>query len=149
MSLDLAALRAQFPILAETVHGRRLAYLDNAATTQKPLAVLDRMDRYYRHENANVHRAVHLLAERATTAYEGARDRIARFVGADRQEIVFTRGTTEAINLVARSYLQPRLQPGDEVLLTGMEHHSNIVPWQLAGARTVAEIGRASCRERV
>ena len=138
MSLDLAALRAQFPILAETVHGRRLAYLDNAATTQKPLAVLDRMDRYYRHENANVHRAVHLLAERATTAYEGARDRIARFVGADRQEIVFTRGTTEAINLVARSYLQPRLQPGDEVLLTGMEHHSNIVPWQLAGARTVA-----------
>lgn len=138
MSLDLVTLRAQFPILNETVRGRRLAYLDNAATTQKPQAVLDRMTHYYRHENANVHRAVHLLAERATAAYEGARDRIATFVGADREEIVFTRGTTEAINLVARSYLQPRLQPGDEVLLTGMEHHSNIVPWQLAGAKTVA-----------
>jgi cysteine desulfurase / selenocysteine lyase len=138
MSLDVAAIRSQFPILAETVRGKRLAYLDNAATTQKPLAVLERIDRYYRHENANVHRAVHLLAERATQAYEGARDRIAAFVGAQREEIVFTRGTTEAINLVARSYLQPRLQPGDEVLLTGMEHHSNIVPWQLAGARTVA-----------
>jgi cysteine desulfurase / selenocysteine lyase len=138
MSFDLAAVRAQFPILQETVRGKRLAYLDNAATTQKPQAVLDRIAHYYAHENANVHRAVHLLAERATAAYEGARDRIAGFVGADREEIVFTRGTTEAINLVARSYLQPRLQPGDEVLLTGMEHHSNIVPWQLAGAKTVA-----------
>lgn len=138
MSLDVAAIRSQFPILAETVRGKRLAYLDNAATTQKPLAVLERLDRYYRHENANVHRAVHLLAERATQAYEGARDRIAAWIGAQREEIIFTRGTTEAINLVARSYLQPRLQPGDEVLLTGMEHHSNIVPWQLAGARTVA-----------
>lgn len=138
MNLDLAAVRAQFPILAERVNGKRLAYLDNAATTQKPQAVLDRINHYYRHENANVHRAVHLLAERATAAYEGARDRIAAFVGADREQIVFTRGTTEAINLVARSYLQPRLAPGDEVLLTGMEHHSNIVPWQLIGAKTVA-----------
>lgn len=138
MTLNLDAIRAQFPILGETVRGKRLAYLDNAATTQKPLAVLERMDHYYRHENANVHRAVHLLAERATNAYEAARDQIAGFVGADREEIVFTRGTTEAINLVARAYLQPRLQPGDEVLLTGMEHHSNIVPWQLAGAKTVA-----------
>lgn len=138
MTLNLDAIRAQFPILGETIRGKRLAYLDNAATTQKPVAVLGRMDHYYRHENANVHRAVHLLAERATNAYEAARDQIAGFVGADREEIVFTRGTTEAINLVARAYLQPRLQPGDEVLLTGMEHHSNIVPWQLAGAKTVA-----------
>jgi cysteine desulfurase / selenocysteine lyase len=136
--LDLAALRAQFPILQETVNGRRLAYLDNAATTQKPEAVLDAMDGYYRHANANVHRAVHLLAERATGLYESARERIARYLGAAREEVVFTRGTTEAINLVARSFLAPRLQAGDEVLLTGMEHHSNIVPWQLAGARTVA-----------
>lgn len=138
MSLDLNALRAQFPILRETVRGKRLAYLDNAATTQKPEAVLQALDHYYRHQNANVHRAVHLLAERATQAYEGARDTIARFVGADREEVIFTRGTTEGINLIARSYLQPRLRPGDEVLLTAMEHHSNIVPWQLAGARTVA-----------
>ncbi|HEY0974784.1 MAG TPA: SufS family cysteine desulfurase [Solimonas sp.] len=138
-SLDVAAIRAQFPILQQTTRGgKRLAYLDNAATTQKPEAVLQAIDRYYRTSNANVHRAVHELAERATTQYEAARDRIAAFVNAAREEVVFTRGTTEAINLVARSYLQPRIQPGDEVLLTGMEHHSDIVPWQLAGATTVA-----------
>ncbi|MGH8446470.1 MAG: SufS family cysteine desulfurase [Solimonas sp.] len=136
--LDLAAIRAQFPILGEQVRGKRLAYLDNAATTQKPEAMLQAIDRYYRTSNANVHRAVHDLAERATTAYEASRDRIAAFIKAGREEIVFTRGTTEGINLVARSYLQPRIQPGDEVLLTGMEHHSDIVPWQLAGATTVA-----------
>jgi cysteine desulfurase/selenocysteine lyase len=137
-ALDLAAVRAQFPILGQRVRGKRLAYLDNAATTQKPEAVLAAMDAYYRTANANVHRGVHTLAERATAQYEGARDRIARWFGAPREEIVFTRGTTEAINLVARSFLQPRLAPGDEVLVTGMEHHSNIVPWQLAGARVVA-----------
>jgi cysteine desulfurase/selenocysteine lyase len=137
-SFDLARIRADFPILQEIVRGKRLAYLDNGATTQKPEAVLQALDRYYRHSNANVHRAVHELAERATGLYEGARDRIAAFVNAKREEIVFTRGTTEAINLVARSFLQPRLQVGDEVLVTGMEHHSNIVPWQLAGAKTVA-----------
>lgn len=136
--LDLVAIRAQFPILSEKIHGKRLAYLDNAATTQKPEAVLQALDGYYRHANSNVHRAVHELAARATTAYEAARDRIAAFFKVTREEIVFTRGATEAINLVARSFLQPRLQPGDEVLLTGMEHHSNIVPWQLAGATTVA-----------
>ncbi|HEY0916660.1 MAG TPA: SufS family cysteine desulfurase [Solimonas sp.] len=135
---DLARVRADFPILREQVRGKRLAYLDNAATTQKPESVLRAMDGYYRTSNANVHRAVHELAERATGLYEGARDRIARWFNASREEIVFTRGTTEAINLVARSFLAPRLQPGDEVLLTGMEHHSNIVPWQLAGAKTVA-----------
>lgn len=136
--MNVDAVRAQFPILAETIHGKRLAYLDNAATTQKPESVLRALDGYYRHSNANVHRAAHELAERATTAYEGARARIARWLNAATEEIVFTRGTTESINLVARSFLQPRLQPGDEVLLTGMEHHSNIVPWQLAGAKTVA-----------
>lgn len=139
---DLARIRADFPILAEPVRGGRLAYLDNGATTQKPESVLRAMDHYYRHQNSNVHRAVHDLAERATTAYEGARDRIARFLGADREEIVFTRGTTEAINLVAYSYLLPLLKAGDEILVTGMEHHSNIVPWQLvaglAGAKVVA-----------
>lgn len=133
-TLDLASIRAQFPILRETIHGKRLAYLDNGATTQKPEAVLAAMDRYYRTSNANVHRAVHELAARATAQYEGARDRIAQYLNAEREEIVFTRGTTEAINLVARSFLQPRLRAGDEILLTGMEHHSNIVPWQLAGA---------------
>jgi len=137
-TFDLEAIRAQFPILKETVRGKRLAYLDNAATTQKPEVVLQALDRYYRTQNANVHRAVHELAARATTAYEGARDRIAAFLKASREEIVFTRGTTESINLVARSWLQPRVQPGDEVLVTGMEHHSDIVPWQLAGAKTVA-----------
>ena len=136
--LDLAAIRAQFPILAEKIHGKRLAYLDNAATTQKPEAVLQALDGYYRHANSNVHRAVHELAARATTQYEAARDRVAAFLNVTREECVFTRGTTEAINLVARSFLQPRLQPGDEVLVSGMEHHSNIVPWQLAGAKTVA-----------
>ena len=136
-ALDIPAIRAQFPILAERVRGKRLAYLDNAATTQKPEAMLQAIDRYYRTSNANVHRAVHELAERATTQYEAARDRSAAFLRATREEIVFTRGTTEAINLVARSFLQPRLQAGDEVLLTGMEHHSDIVPWQLAGATTI------------
>ncbi|MGH8506839.1 MAG: cysteine desulfurase [Stenotrophobium sp.] len=136
--LDVERIRRDFPILAERVRGQRLAYLDNAATTQKPEAVLRALDDYYRHKNSNVHRAVHDLAERATGAYEAARDTIARWFNAQREEIVFTRGTTESINLVARCYLQPRLQAGDEVLLTAMEHHSNIVPWQLAGARTVA-----------
>jgi cysteine desulfurase / selenocysteine lyase len=135
---DLERVRADFPILAERIHGKRLAYLDNAATTQKPEAVLRALDDYYRHKNANVHRAVHELAARATAAYEGSRDRIAAWMNAAREEIVFTRGATDAINLVARSFLAPRLSAGDEVLLTTMEHHSNIVPWQLAGAKTVA-----------
>jgi cysteine desulfurase/selenocysteine lyase len=138
VNLDLARIRADFPILSEVVRGTRLAYLDNAATTQKPESVLHALDDYYRHKNSNVHRAVHDLAERATNAYEGARDRIAQWFNAAREEIVFTRGTTEAINLVAHSFLQPLLKAGDEVLLTGMEHHSNIVPWQLVGAKTVA-----------
>ena len=137
---DIESIRADFPILAERVRGGRLAYLDNAATTQKPESVLYAIDHYYRHQNSNVHRAVHDLAERATTAYEGARDRIARWFNAAREEIVFTRGTTEAINLVAYSFLRPRLKAGDEILLTGMEHHSNIVPWQLIAAQVGAHV---------
>ena len=140
MPFDLERIRADFPILSEKVRGGRLAYLDNGATTQKPESVLRAMDHYYRHQNSNVHRAVHDLAERATTAYEAARDRIARYLGAAREEIVFTRGTTEAINLVAYSYLLPRLKAGDEILVTGMEHHSNIVPWQLVAAQVGAKV---------
>jgi cysteine desulfurase / selenocysteine lyase len=130
--LDVAAVRAEFPILEQRVHGRPLVYLDNAATTQKPRVVLERMERYYVEENANVHRGVHLLSERATDAYEQARDTIRRFLNATRrEEIVFVRGTTEAINLVAHSYGRPNVRAGDEVVITAMEHHSNIVPWQM------------------
>lgn len=139
-SYELARIRADFPILAEPVRGGRLAYLDNAATTQKPERVLRALDDYYRHRNSNVHRAVHDLAERATIAYEGARDRIAAFFGVAREEIVFTRGATEGINLVAYAFLLPRLKPGDEILLTELEHHSNIVPWQLVAARAGARV---------
>ncbi len=148
LPFDLERIRADFPILAEKVRGGRLAYLDNGATTQKPESVLRAMDYYYRHQNSNVHRAVHDLAERATTAYEGARDRIARFLGAAREEIVFTRGTTEAINLVAYSYLLPRLKAGDEILVTGMEHHSDIVPWQLVAAQVGAKVVGAPVTDR-
>ena len=140
MSYDVERIRADFPILNERVRGKRLAYLDNAATTQKPRAVIDAISRYYETSNANVHRAVHELAERATTQYEGARDRIAQFFNAQRDEVVFTRGTTEAINLVAYSFLRPLLKAGDEILLTGMEHHSNIVPWQLIAAQCGAKV---------
>jgi cysteine desulfurase / selenocysteine lyase len=139
-AFDLTRVRAEFPILKEMVRGKRLAYLDNAATTQKPESVLQALDGYYRHKNANVHRAVHELAERATAAYEGARDTIARYFGAAREEVVFTRGTTDAINLVAWSFLRPRLAAGDEILVTGMEHHSNIVPWQLVAAEKGAKL---------
>lgn len=136
----LERIRADFPILAQRVRGKRLAYLDNAATTQKPRAVIEAISRYYETSNANVHRAVHELAERATTQYEGARDRIARFFNAQREEVVFTRGCTEAINLVAYSFLRPLLRAGDEILVTGMEHHSNIVPWQLIAAERGARV---------
>jgi cysteine desulfurase/selenocysteine lyase len=131
--LDVARIRKDFPVLSEPIHGKRLVYLDNAATAQKPRQVLDAIRRFYEHDNSNVHRGVHLLSERATRDYEAARDKVRDFVhAAHREEIVFTRGTTEAINLVANAFLRPRLQKGDEVLVTAMEHHSNIVPWQLA-----------------
>ena len=124
---DVERIRRDFPGLGVRVHGRPLAYLDNAATAQKPQAVLDAEAAYYRECCSNVHRGVHALAEKATALYEGARDGVAAFLGAPRrEEIVFTRGTTESINLVARSFLRPRLRAGDEVLLTELEHHSNI-----------------------
>jgi cysteine desulfurase/selenocysteine lyase len=131
-ALDVESIRADFPALHQEVHGRPLVYLDNAATTQKPRRVIDAVSRFYEYDCANVHRGVHLLSQRATVAYERARTTIRKFIGAaDSREIVFTRGTTEAINLVASSFVRPRLKPGDEILITGMEHHSNIVPWQL------------------
>ena len=134
-------LREEFPILAMPAHGRRLAYLDNAATTQKPREVLDAITTYYTSQNANVHRGVHLLSERATLAFEQAREHVAAFFGAVRShEIVFTRNATESVNLVASSWGGANLRPGDEVLISAMEHHSNIVPWQLACERTCAAL---------
>jgi cysteine desulfurase/selenocysteine lyase len=128
-----------FPALREQVHGRQLVYLDSGATTQKPQAVIDAETEYYSHYNANVHRAVHALSQRATEAYEAARRKVQRFLNAaEAEEIVFVRGTTEAINLVAQSHARPRLGPGDEIVISAMEHHSNIVPWQMVCAQTAA-----------
>ncbi len=136
---DLERVRSEFPILATEVCGHRLVYLDNAATTQKPRAVIASQTQYYESDNANIHRGVHTLSQRATAAYEGARERVRRFINAaSAQEIVFVRGTTEAINLVAQSFGRSRLQPGDEILISAMEHHSNIVPWQLLCGQTGA-----------
>ncbi|HYE76964.1 MAG TPA: cysteine desulfurase [bacterium] len=148
--LDVARLREDFPILHQTVRGGHpLVYLDNAATTQKPVAVMEAMDRYYREDNANVHRGVHLLSERATKAYEEARGKVAGLLNAaSPKEIVFTRGTTEAINLVAQSYGRPRLTAGDEILISHLEHHSNIVPWQLLCQQTGAILKVAPINER-
>ena len=139
--LDADRLRADFPILAQEVHGKPLVYLDNGASTQKPNAVIDAIGDFYARDYANIHRGVHTLSERATAAFEGARDRVQRFLNAaDRHEIVFTRGTTEAVNLVAASFGGQRIGAGDEIILTGMEHHSNIVPWQLLAERVGAQI---------
>jgi cysteine desulfurase/selenocysteine lyase len=144
----VARIREDFPILRELVHGKPLVYLDNANTTQKPRQVLDALDAYYRHDNSNIHRATHLLSERATRAYEATRASIARFINADRREIVFTKGCTEGINLVAQSWGRSNLKPGDEVLVTWMEHHSNIVPWQLVCAQTGATLKAAPITDR-
>ena len=145
----ITRLRADFPILAERVHGRPLVYLDNAATTQKPRPVLDRLARFYAAEYATIHRGVHRLSERATAAYEGARASAQRFLNAARRdEIVFVRGTTEAINLVAASFARPRLAAGDEILLTGLEHHSNLVPWQIVCAERGARLRVAPIDDR-
>ena len=141
MMTSIETIRADFPILQRTVKDHPLAYLDNAASSQKPLAVLQAMDDYYRHTNANVHRGVHTLSEEATRLYEGARGRIGRFINAgSSKEIIFTRNATEAINLVAYSWGLDNLGPGDEVLITEMEHHANIVPWQLVCQRTGATL---------
>jgi cysteine desulfurase/selenocysteine lyase len=139
--LDVAALRCDFPILTERVNGKPLVYLDNAATTQKPASVIDALDAYYRHDNANVHRGVHTLSQRATDDYEAARARIARFIGGvATEEVIYTSGTTGGLNLVAQSYGRNVLRPGDDVVISALEHHSNIVPWQLVCAQTGASL---------
>jgi len=138
-TFDVARIRQDFPILGETIHGKPLIYLDNAASTQKPKAVLDTLLHVYEHDYANVHRGVHTLSQRATDLFEGAREKIRAFINArDIKEIIFVRGTTEAVNLVAQSYGRSSLQAGDEILITAMEHHSNIVPWQMLCQQTGA-----------
>ncbi|HEX3949659.1 MAG TPA: cysteine desulfurase [Steroidobacteraceae bacterium] len=140
-TFDVEAARRQFPILARTVHGKPLAYLDNGASAQRAQPVIDAVDGYERRHHANIHRGVHTLSQEATAMYEGARDRVARFVNArSRNEVIFVRGTTEAINLVAQSHARPTLQPGDEVLITHLEHHANIVPWQMVCEQTGAKL---------
>src|SRR5262249_52969353 len=139
--IDWPAIRADFPILDQKVHGRPLIYFDNAATTQKPRPVLDALNQYYRHDNANVHRGIHELSNRATAAFEAARARTAQFINArSADEIIFTRGTTEGINLVAQAWGAANMKAGDKILLTEMEHHSNIVPWQLLAERSGARL---------
>jgi cysteine desulfurase/selenocysteine lyase len=146
---DVTAIRAEFPALAQAIHGRPLVYLDNAATAQKPIAVLDAIRAYYDHDNANVHRGVHALSERATTAYDGAREAVRRFLHArSAREIVFTRNATESINLVARAWGDAFVRAGDELLITTMEHHSNIVPWQQLAARAGARLRAAPIDDR-
>jgi cysteine desulfurase/selenocysteine lyase len=139
--IDWTSLRADFPILDQQVHGKPLIYFDNAATSQKPRAVIDALVHYYEHDNANVHRGIHELSNRATAGYEAARTRAAKFINArSADEIIFTRGTTEGINLVASSWGAKNLKSGDVILLTEMEHHSNLVPWQLLAQRTGAKV---------
>jgi len=139
--LDLAAIRQDFPILHQQINGHPLVYLDNAASSQKPNQVIDAVANYYRQDNANVHRGVHRLSQRATDAYEGARDRVRGFVNAQSdKEIIFVRGATEAVNLVAQSFVRPQIQAGDEILISHMEHHANIVPWQMLCEQTGAKL---------
>jgi len=139
--LDVEAIRRDFPVLARTVNGKPLCYLDNAASSQRPRAVIDAISRYYETSHANVHRGVHRLSQEATDLFEGARATLRRFVNArSTREIIFVRGTTEAINLVAQSYARPRLQPGDEIVISWLEHHANIVPWQMVCEQTGARL---------
>src|SRR4249919_2245849 len=131
-AIDIQKIRQQFPVLNRTVKGKPLVYLDNAATSQKPQAVIDALVNYYTGYNANIHRGIHTLAEEATAAFEETRDAVKSFIGAgSREEIIFTRGTTEGINLVAYSWGRKNIKAGDEIIISHMEHHSNIVPWQL------------------
>lgn len=140
-SLDIQAIRRDFPILDQKVNGHPLAYLDNAASSQKPIQVLEAVDHYYRHDNANVHRGVHRLSQRATDLYEAARDKVKRFVNAKSdKEIIFVRGATEAVNLVAQSFVRPHVAAGDEILISYLEHHANIVPWQMVCEQTGATL---------
>ncbi|MGW8440988.1 cysteine desulfurase [Paenibacillus sp. S33] len=139
--MNTALIREQFPILHQEINGHPLVYLDNAATSQKPLAVIEAIKHYYEYDNSNVHRGVHTLGSRATDAYEGAREKVARFLNAKRsQEIIFTRGTTTALNLVASSYGRSNCQAGDEIVITQMEHHSNLIPWQQVAKATGATL---------
>ncbi len=145
----VADCRADFPALHQQINGHPLVYLDNAASAQQPESVIETVSRYQQHDHANVHRGVHTLSHRATDAYEGARDKLQRFINASsRREIVLTSGTTESVNLVAQSYCRPRLEPGDEILISHMEHHSNIVPWQLLCEQTGAKLVVAPINER-
>ena len=138
-ALDVAAIRREFPVLTQTIRGKPLTYLDNAASSQRPQVVIDAVSHYYETTHANVHRGVHTLSQQATDLFEGAREKVRRFVNArSTKEIVFVRGTTEAINLVAQSYARPRLKPGDEILISHLEHHANIVPWQMVCEQTGA-----------
>lgn len=147
-SKTLAQIRSDFPILSERINGYPLVWLDNGATTQRPKVVIDRLTYYFEHENSNVHRGAHTLAARSTDAYETARDTVRDFIGAgSSEEIVFVRGTTEAINLVANAYVKPKLQPGDEIIVSILEHHANIVPWQLIAQKTGAVIKVIPCDE--
>jgi cysteine desulfurase/selenocysteine lyase len=140
-TFDVDKIRNEFPVLDQVVNGKPLAYLDNAATAQKPRSVLEALAKYYKEDNANVHRGIHELSRRATVAYEGARARIADWLGAaEPAEVIWTRGTTEGINLVAATWGIDQLKEGDEILLSTMEHHSNIVPWQLVAHRTGARL---------
>lgn len=141
LAFDVEAARRQFPILARTVHGRPLVYLDNGASAQRPKSVIEAVNDYESRHHANIHRGVHTLSQEATELYESARDRLVGFINArSRTEIIFVRGTTEAINLVAQSYARPALRPGDEVLITHLEHHANIVPWQMVCEQTGAKL---------
>lgn len=138
-TFDFARVRADFPILSTEVRGKPLTFLDNGATSQKPTSVIEAIDRYYRTENSNIHRGVHYLSEQATDAYESARAKTAKFIGApDQDEIIFVRGATEGINLIAHGFVETQLSAGDEILITHMEHHANIVPWQIAAEKTGA-----------
>jgi cysteine desulfurase/selenocysteine lyase len=139
--LDVEAIRRDFPVLAREVNGKPLCYLDNAASSQRPRAVIDAISRYYETSHANVHRGVHRLSQEATDLFEGARETLRRFVNArSTREVIFVRGTTEAINLVAQSFARPRLQPGDEIVISWLEHHANIVPWQMVCEQTAARL---------
>jgi cysteine desulfurase / selenocysteine lyase len=140
-AFDVETIRQDFPVLHQEVHGRPLAYLDNAASAQRPVQVIEAMAEYYRRDHANIHRGVHVLSQRATEAFEGAREKVRRFINARSiKEVIFTRGTTEAINLVAQSWGRANLGAGDEILITHLEHHANIVPWQMLCEQTGARL---------
>ncbi|HWN18777.1 MAG TPA: cysteine desulfurase [Gemmatimonadales bacterium] len=146
---DVSRIREDFPILRQRIRGKPLVYLDNAATSQKPQVVIDAITRFYTAENANIHRGVHYLSERATVAYDEAREKVARFLNASSsREIIFTRGTTDGINLVAQAYGRTHLKPGDDIVITAMEHHSNIVPWQLLCEQTGATLRAAPINDQ-